>query len=60
MYCSTHKVFKSHIKSLQADFFYSSVLLKLTACLLAVLLQLTAILRPLTAQPKPKLHYDRR
>jgi hypothetical protein len=40
---STHKVFKSHVKSSQADFLYSSVLLKPTA-LLAVFLQLTAIL----------------
>jgi hypothetical protein len=31
LYFSTHKVFKSHIKSSQADFLYSSVLLQLTA-----------------------------
>jgi hypothetical protein len=36
--------------SSQADFSYSSVFLKLTACLLAVLLQFTSILRPLTTQ----------
>jgi hypothetical protein len=34
LYYYTHKVFKSHVKSSQADFLYSSVLLKLTACLL--------------------------
>jgi hypothetical protein len=35
LYDSPHKVFKSHVKSSQADFLYSSVLLKLTAGLLA-------------------------
>jgi hypothetical protein len=35
VYYSTHKVFKSDVKSSQADFLYSSVLIKLTACLLA-------------------------
>jgi hypothetical protein len=34
LHYSTHKVFKSHVKSSQAEFLYSSVLLKLTACLL--------------------------
>jgi hypothetical protein len=37
----TPKVFKSHIKSSQADFLYSSVLLKFTACFL---LPLTTVL----------------
>jgi hypothetical protein len=32
---STHKIFKSHIKSSQADFLYSTVLLKLTTILLS-------------------------
>jgi hypothetical protein len=31
LYYSTHKVFKSHVKSSQADFLYSSILLQLTA-----------------------------
>jgi hypothetical protein len=31
LYYSTHKVFRSHVKSSQADFLYSSVLLELTA-----------------------------
>jgi hypothetical protein len=31
---STYKVFKSHVKSSQTDFLYSSVLLQLTACVL--------------------------
>jgi hypothetical protein len=59
LHYTTRKVFKSHVKSLQADFLYSSVLVELTACLLvrvflpllltrnsvtAVLLQLTATL----------------
>jgi hypothetical protein len=35
---STHKIFKSHVKSLQADFLYSSVLLELIACLLVCML----------------------
>jgi hypothetical protein len=48
MYYCIHKVFKSHVKFSQADFLYSSVFQKLTACLLAVLLQLSAILLPLT------------
>jgi hypothetical protein len=34
LYYSIHKVFKSHVKSSQADFLYSSVLLQLTAILL--------------------------
>jgi hypothetical protein len=34
MYYCTHKVFESNVKSSQADFLYSSVLLKLTSCLL--------------------------
>jgi hypothetical protein len=34
MYYSTCNILKSHTKSSQADFLYSSVLLKLTACLL--------------------------
>jgi hypothetical protein len=39
LYYSTHKVFKSHLKSSQADFLYSSVLSSLLlACLLACVL----------------------
>jgi hypothetical protein len=34
MYYCTHKVYRSHTKSSQADFLYSSVLLKFIACLL--------------------------
>jgi hypothetical protein len=34
LHYSTHKVFKSHVKFSQTNFLYSSVLLKLTACLL--------------------------
>jgi hypothetical protein len=44
LYYSIHKVFKSHVKSSQADFLYSSALLMLTAYLFAVLLQLTVII----------------
>jgi hypothetical protein len=35
LHYSTYKVFKSHVKASQVDFLYSSVFLKLTACLLA-------------------------
>jgi hypothetical protein len=45
MYYCTHKVFISQVTSSQADFLYPSLLL-----LLAVLHQLTAIFRPLTAR----------
>jgi hypothetical protein len=46
-YC-THKVFKLHVRSSQADFLYSSVLL-----------QLTAIIRPLTTQLRNSAHLYR-
>jgi hypothetical protein len=60
LYCSRHQVFNSHVKFTQADFFYSSALLKLTACLLACLrasaayyycFRVKVILRPTVSRP---------
>jgi hypothetical protein len=46
LHYTTHNSFKSHVKSPQADFLYSSVLIELTACLLVrVLLPLLLQLR---------------
>jgi hypothetical protein len=44
LHYSTYEVFKSHVRSPQPGFLYSSSLLKLTACLLAVFLEFTAFL----------------
>jgi hypothetical protein len=49
LHYSTHKAYKSHVKSSQADFLYSSVLL-----------QLTAILRPLNPRLRNSPHLYRR
>jgi hypothetical protein len=53
---STHKVLKSHVKSSQADFFYSSVLLDLTACLLVRVL-LPLLLTRICSEPSWTLIY---
>jgi hypothetical protein len=54
LYYSTYKVFKSHIKSSQADFLYSSAFLKLAACLLySSSLLLSSCLRASAATTPP-------